>query len=79
MTSELSERGTTRRHTFFCINKDRHTESQNIIEIHKKQVNVFGQPVIGWLITTEEQVIESIIPARNSLNSLESLPDKDPE
>ena len=30
-------------------------------------------------LTTEEQVIETIIPARNSLNSLESLPDKDPE
>ena len=79
MTNELSERGTTRRHTCFCINKDRHTESQNIIEIHKKRVNLFGQTVIGWLITTEEQVIETIIPARNSLNSLESLPDKDPE
>ena len=79
MNDELSERGTTRRHTFFCTNKDRHAESQNIIEIHEKPVKVFGNIVVGWLITVEEPVIETIIPVRNSLQTPISLPDNDPE
>ena len=77
--NELSERGTTRRHTFFCTNKDRHSESQNIIEIHEKSVKVFGRIVVGWLITVEEPVIETIIPVRNSLQTSISLPANDPE
>ena len=79
MDNDSSERGTTRRHTFFCTNKDRHTESQNIVDIHKKTIKAFGKTVVGWLITTEEQVIETIIPAKNSIIATDSLPDKDPE
>ena len=79
LNNELSERGTTRRHTFFCTNKDRHSESQNIIELHEKSVKVFDRIVVGWLITVEEPVIETIIPVRNSLQSSISLPANDPE
>ena len=79
LNDELSETGTTRKHTFFCINKERHTQDQKVTEIHKKVVNVFGKTIVGWLITTEEQVIETIIPVQSALNKIDSMPDKDTE
>jgi|TARA_B100001094_G_C17776864_1_gene597775 hypothetical protein len=79
LNHEVSERGTTRRHTFFCINKERHTQAQKVTDIHKKTVKVFGKTVVGWLITTEEQVIETIIPVQSSFNKIDSMPDKDTE
>jgi hypothetical protein len=79
VNDELSERGTTRKHTFFCINKERHTQRQKVTDIHKKVVKVFGKTVVGWLITTEEQVIETIIPVQSALNKIDSMPDKDTE
>ena len=79
LNDELSERGTTRKHTFFCINKERHTQTQKVTDIHKKTVKVFDKNVVGWLITTEEQVIETIIPMQSALNNIDSMPDKDTE
>ena len=57
----------TRRHTFFCTNKERHLQNLKIVDIHKKEITVFGKVVHGWLITTEEEVIENFIPIKDTM------------
>ncbi len=64
---EAEEMGTTRRHTFFCTNKARHTGASNVIEIKTKEVRIFDEVICGWLITTEEPVIEKIISLDESI------------
>ncbi|MEW6751308.1 MAG: hypothetical protein AB1505_10075 [Candidatus Latescibacterota bacterium] len=64
---EEFEKGTTRRHTFFCINKARHAADERVVEAVPKEVAVFGHTVQGWLITTEEPVIDKTIPLGESL------------
>ena len=64
---ESFEKGTTRRHTFFCINKARHTANETVVEEVPKEIELFGRQVKGWLITTEEPVIDKVIPLRESM------------
>jgi hypothetical protein len=64
---EGEEKGMTRRHTFFCINKERHTRSSTIIDAKPHEISIFGQSVRGWLVTTEEPVIDKIIPLDESI------------
>jgi hypothetical protein len=61
------EKGITRRHTFFCVNKARHAADERVVEAVPKEIVLFGQTVRGWLITTEESVIDKVIPLRESL------------
>lgn len=73
-----AERGTTRRHTFFCTNRERHTTTTSkIVEIAPKEIAVFGEKVQGWLITTEEPVIDKLIPLSESLHG--DVMEHDPE
>lgn len=74
---EADEEGTTRRHTFFCTNRERHTSTSKVVEIDAKEIVVFGRKVQGWLITTEEQVIEKLIPLSESLHG--DVMEHDPE
>ena len=64
---EGQEKGMTRRHTFFCINKDRHAAEAKVIEAQPKEVTIYGKQVSGWVITTEEPVIDKIIPLDESI------------
>ena len=64
---EQFEKGMTRRHTFFCVNKARHTANENVVDAQPKRITIFGREVDGWLITTEEPVIDKVIPLRESL------------
>ena len=65
---DFVEQGVTRRHTFFCVDRERHTRSRtNVIEVVPKQIVVFGREVQGWVVTTEEPVIDQIIALRESL------------
>ena len=74
---ESNEKGTTRRHTFFCTDKERHTGDSKVIEAKPKQIEVFGRTVKGWLVTTEEQVIDKLIPLSESIQG--DVMEHDPE
>ena len=74
---EEKEKGTTRRHTFFCINKERHTASSKVIDAQRKEIDVFGQRVRGWIVTTEEPVIDKDISLDESTHR--ARPHRDPE
>ena len=63
---EGEEKGMTRQHTFFCVNKERHTSASKVIEAQPKEITIFGQKVQGWIVTTEEPVIDKIIPLDES-------------
>ena len=71
------EKGVTRRHTFFCINKERHTASSKVIDARRKDISVFGQRVRGWIVTTEEPVIDKAISLDESTQG--AMPLRDPE
>ena len=75
--TEGKEKGTTRRHTFFCINKERHTASSKVIDAQRKEIDVFGQRVHGWIVTTEEPVIDKDISLDESTHG--AMPHRDPE
>ena len=77
MNSESNERGTTRQHKFFCTRKERHITNSKVVRIESKEVVVFNQKVKGWLITTEETVIDKIIPLSESLHG--DVMEHDPE
>ena len=64
---DFIEQGVTRRHTFFCVDRERHTDGTNVVEVEPKQIVVFGREVQGWVVTTEEPVIDKIIPLSESL------------
>lgn len=74
---EGEEKGMTRRHTFFCINKERHTASSVVISAHRQEISVFGQRVCGWIVTTEEPVIDKDISLDESMQN--ARPHRDPE
>ena len=74
---EGKEKGTTRRHTFFCINKERHTASSKVIDAQRKEISVFGQRVRGWIVITEEPVIDKDISLDESTQG--AMPLRDPE
>ena len=71
------EKGVTRRHTFFCINKERHTASSKVIDAQRKEISVFGQRVHGWIVITEEPVIDKDISLDESTQG--TMPLRDPE
>ena len=74
---EGKEKGVTRRHTFFCINKERHTASSKVIDAQRKDIGVFGQQVRGWIVITEEPVIDKDISLDESTQG--AMPFRDPE
>ncbi len=74
---EGKEKGVTRRHTFFCINKERHTASSKVIDARRKDISVFGQRVRGWIVITEEPVIDKDISLDESTQG--AMPLRDPE
>ena len=61
------ERGMTRCHSFFCTDRERHTQRAKVIAAEPKEVVVFGQKVSGWLITIEEPVIDKLISLSESM------------
>ena len=65
--TETIEKGTTRRHTFFCVERRRHVEKKTVIEAVPKTISVHGRQVEGWIITTEEQVIDKTITLAESM------------
>ena len=64
------EKGVTRRHTFFCVERKRHIEKKTVTEAVPKTITVCGRQVEGWLITTEEQVIDKTITLAESMEGL---------
>lgn len=74
---EAVEKGTTRRHTFFCTHTERHAHNAKVIQTVPKEITVFGRQVKGWLVTTEESVISRIIPLDESLRG--DIVQHDPE
>lgn len=74
---EGPEKGMTRRHTFFCINKERHTASSKVISAERKEISIFGRRVRGWIVTTEEPVIDKDISLDESTQG--AMPHRDPE
>ena len=58
---ETIEKGMTRRQTFFCTNRDKHTRFSKVINVESKSITVFGKRIDGWLITTEEPAIDKYI------------------
>lgn len=65
---DFIEQGVTRRHTFFCVDRERHTGwTANVVAVEPKQIIVFGREVQGWVVTTEEPVIDKVIPLSESL------------
>ena len=73
---DLEEEGTTRRHTFFCVDRERHTHwGAEVIEAAPKTITVFGREVKGWVVTTEEPVIDRTIPLSESLKETDGLHD----
>ena len=74
---EGKEKGVTRRHTFFCINKERHTASSKVIDARRKDISVFGQRVRGWIVITEEPVIDKDISLDESTQG--AMPLRGPE
>ncbi len=77
MNTEHSERGTTRQHTFFCTRKERHITSSKVVNIEPKEIVLPDQKVKGWLITTEETVIDKLISLSESLHG--GVMEHDPE
>ena len=77
MSVEVNEKGITRKHTYFCLDRERHSHwASNVMEVVPKQIVVFGEKVDGWIVTTEEDVIDTTITLRESLDRI-SL--RDPE
>ena len=74
---EIVEKGTTRRHTFFCINRERHTRFSKVVEAVPQEIFVLGKKVKGWLVTTEEPAIDKVIHLDESLNR--DVSSRDPE
>ncbi|MBT3342964.1 MAG: hypothetical protein HN712_17945 [Gemmatimonadetes bacterium] len=64
------EKGVTRRHTFFCTDRERHTTSTKVIDVSPKTISVFGRQVQGWIVTTEEPVIDKTISLKESLDDM---------
>lgn len=67
---EIIEKGVARRHTFFCVDRKRHAEKTNVIEAVPKTITVLGRQVDGWIITTEEPVIDKTITLAESMEGL---------
>ncbi len=69
MSVEVNEKGVTRRHTYFCLDRERHSHwASKVTDVVPKQITIFGEKVDGWIITTEEAVIDTTISLRESLD-----------
>ncbi len=65
------EKGVTRRHAFFCTDRQRHSSATTkIIDVVPKTISVFGRQVSGWIVTTEEPVIDKTITLEESFDDL---------
>tara|TARA_B100001123_G_scaffold441992_1_gene584505 strand:- start:921 stop:1151 length:231 start_codon:yes stop_codon:yes gene_type:complete len=73
--SNDAERFSMRRNTFFCTNKERHTQPGQVVEEVEKEIVVFGRRVKGWVITTESPLIEKLISIDESLEEENKLRD----
>ena len=73
--SNDAERFSMRRNTFFCTNKERHTQPGQVVEEVEKEIVVFGRRVKGWVITTESPLIEKLISIDASLEEENKLRD----
>ena len=73
---EMLEKGVTRRHTFFCVDRERHG-GRGVIEAVPKRITVFGRTVDGWILTTERPVIDKTITLDESMEGFGS--NHDPE
>ena len=73
------EQGVTRTHTFFCVDKERHTQygGEKILSSKPKTITGFGERIDGWVITTELPVIDKTISLRESLEGAKES--QDPE
>ena len=58
---ETVEKGMTRRQTFFCTNREKHSRYSKIVDVEPKSITVFGKQIDGWLMTTEEPAIDNYI------------------
>lgn len=67
---EVIEKGVTRRHTFFCVDRKRHTDGTEVLEASPKTITVLGRQVDGWIITTERPAIDKTIPLAESMEGL---------
>ena len=68
---EIIEKGVTRRHTFFCVDRKRHADkTKNVIDAVPKTISVLGRQVEGWIITTEEAVIDKTITLAESMEGI---------
>ncbi len=68
---DFVEKGVSRRHTFFCVDRERHTHPEaKVIESVAKTIIVFGKEVQGWVITTEEPVIDKTISLDEALDEV---------
>ena len=74
---EFVEKGTTRQHTFFCMDRKRHTRWAKVVKEEPKTITVFGEVVEGWIVTTEEPVIDKIISLSESMEGLAILHDNE--
>ena len=63
---DLIEKGTTRRHTFFSIDREPHAAQDNFIDAVPKTIRQGGKEVQGWVITTEEPAIDTTITLEES-------------
>ena len=75
--TEIEERGVTRRHTFFCVDRERHGGKAGLIEAVPKRIVVFGQTIDGWIITTERPVIDKTITLAESMEGIGSTHDSE--
>lgn len=73
--TEMTERGVTRRHTFFCVDRERHGGQTGVVEAVPKRITVFGRTVEGWIITTERPVIDKTITLAESMEGIGSTHD----
>ena len=73
--SNDAERFSMRRNTFFCTNKERHTQPGQVVEEVEKEIVVFGRRVKGGVITTESPLIEKLISIDESLEEENKLRD----
>jgi hypothetical protein len=72
---EIIEKGVTRRHTFFCVDRKRHVENKELIEAVPKTITVLGRQIEGWIVTTEEPVIDKTITLAESMEGIGLLHD----
>ncbi|MFC1525274.1 hypothetical protein ACFL6X_00510 [Candidatus Latescibacterota bacterium] len=74
---DFVEKGTTRRHTIFCVDRKRHTRWAKVVSEEPKTITVFGKELSGWIVTTEEPVIDKTISLVEALEGLVILHDNE--